>query len=292
MSKGRLRVARFSMELMSEADRDLDSVGLQEALRRWQPHIVTVDEADDLARRAAAEHLMMAAMPRGRAARFRGSICLSLPPGAEGREPARVIAAVLQALLLSPKTGLLGSWALEAEVKRRISEGKPLGYLYLDIDNFKAYNDAYGVKRGDDAIAMLAQEVERLVDEKGAEDDICAHIGGDDFAVVTDPGRMEAIAKALISAFSSRAPTFYEEEDRRRGGIEVKNRRGETEEFPLMTISVAGVSNAVRKISNFQHLCDVAAELKARAKRLGGNTYFAERRRNQQHERAAEAKAS
>jgi GGDEF domain-containing protein len=293
VGKRRVRVVRFNMGLLSEADRDLDTLGLQEALRRWQPQIVTIDESDAESLRAAAEHLMVAAMPRGRAAKFRTSICLALPPGAESKEPARVIAAMLQALLLSPKTGLLGSWALEADVKHRISAGKPFGYLYSDIDNFKAYNDVYGVKRGDDVIMMLAQEVERVLEEKGGPEDICAHIGGDDFAIVTTPDRMKSIADALINRFKGHAQTstFYEPEHLQGEGIEVENRRGEKEKFHLRTITVAGVSTKRRKLPSYQRVCDIAAELKELGKRLGGNTYVEERRRDQQQEQQQDQRA-
>lgn len=272
---------RFRLELLGEADCDLESVGLDDALRRWRPHLVTVGESD-AARKVVEQRLMIANMPKGRAARFQASVGLALPAGEEPLQPPQAVATLLQALLLSPKTNLLGTWALEEEVKRRIAAGQPFGYLYLDIDNFKPYNDTYGVAKGDEVIRLLAEEVERATDQHGGEDDICAHIGGDDFAIVTEPDKMEAVARSLMSGFDARVPALYSDEHRAQGGIEVANRRGQVERFPLMSVSVAAVDTRMRRIESFQQLCDIGAELKAQAKMIPGSTYMAERRRDQE----------
>ena len=276
-----MKVRRFALELQGEADCDLENVALDDALRRWKPHLVTVGETD-AARKAIEERLMIANMPKGRAARFRASVGLALAPGEEPLQPAEAVATLLQALLLSPKTNLLGTWALEEEVKRRIAAGEHFGYLYLDIDNFKPFNDTYGVAKGDEIIGLLAEEVERAADQHGTDDDICAHIGGDDFAVVTTPDRMEAIGRSLMSGFDARVPAFYSDEHRTQGGIEVANRRGQMEKFPLMTVSVAAVDTRTRRIDSFQQLCDIGAELKAQAKMIPGSTYMVDRRRDQE----------
>jgi len=289
--KSRVRVRRFNLDLLSEANRDFAPTGLREAMRRSGLQFVTIDESDDQAmRKAEEEHLMVPRMPAGRARRFSAPICLSLP-ARESREPTRVIAAAIQALLLNPKTGLLGSWALEAHINQEIFEQKPFGFLYLDIDNFKAYNDVYNVKRGDGAIIMLAQLIEeilRAADKTG--EDLPFHIGGDDFAIVTTPGRMDAIGTALVDNFRGRALALYDPKDQQRGYIEIENRQRQKQQFPLMTLTVAGVSSEVGPLCSYQQVCDIAAELKNHAKNKEpappvsskGNTYLRERRRRQE----------
>lgn len=59
--------------------------------------------------------------------------------------------------------------------------------LYLDFDNFKAFNDYYGFEHGDRAIILVAEIISRAVKEHGNEDDPVGHIGGDDFVIVTTP---------------------------------------------------------------------------------------------------------
>jgi len=41
-------------------------------------------------------------------------------------------------------SGLPGNVQIHAELKKRLSKGESFSVLYLDLDNFKAYNDVYG----------------------------------------------------------------------------------------------------------------------------------------------------
>ena len=52
--------------------------------------------------------------------------------------------------------GLPVDKALEAELNRRLATHEDFAFLYIDIDNFKGYNDTYGYAKGDEAIRMLA----------------------------------------------------------------------------------------------------------------------------------------
>lgn len=56
----------------------------------------------------------------------------------------------------SPLTGLPGNRAIEQKVCECIGERKPSSIVYIDIDNFKAYNDAYGFNNGDLMIQTLS----------------------------------------------------------------------------------------------------------------------------------------
>ena len=49
---------------------------------------------------------------------------------------------------MSPLTGLPGNVQIHAELKKRLMKNESFCVLYLDLDNFKAYNDVYGfIKR-------------------------------------------------------------------------------------------------------------------------------------------------
>src|SRR5438046_908300 len=67
---------------------------------------------------------------------------------------------------LSPLTGLPGNLRIQEEIRRRVAEEpQSFGVLYLDVDNFKAYNDHYGFLRGDRAIQSLAQLITDVAHE-------------------------------------------------------------------------------------------------------------------------------
>jgi len=178
-------------------------------------------------------------------------------------------------------TKLVGGWALQAHVERKLRVGQDFAFLYLDVDNFKAYNDVYGFAQGDAVIRMLASVVTAAVNDLGNPGDLAAHIGGDDFAVLTTTDKSEPVARHILAAFDDRAPAFYSPEDRRRGGISVVDRRGEAMTYPLMTLSIAAVINSRRPVSSYRQLSDIVAELKAYAKSSPGSVYVEERRRGE-----------
>lgn len=67
------------------------------------------------------------------------------------------------------------------EVERAYRQDYPLMLAFLDIDNFKEYNDQYGHQKGDKVLIGLA---EILKEYTRASVDMCFRLGGDEFAVL------------------------------------------------------------------------------------------------------------
>ena len=57
----------------------------------------------------------------------------------------------------NPLTGLPGNPAIEAQLQDRMTKEEAFAFLYLDLDHFKAYNDYYSYRAGDDVIKLLAK---------------------------------------------------------------------------------------------------------------------------------------
>ncbi len=180
---------------------------------------------------------------------------------------------------LSPLTRLPGNLAIEAELRRRIDTNAPFAVLYLDLDNFKAFNDVYGFTHGDEAIQLVATTSVDQVRRRGTPQDFVGHIGGDDFIIVTLPGRAEEIARAIIDTFDGEIRTLYTAQDLRQGYIETRDRRGTLNRFPIMSLSVAVISNEQRKLENYAQIGEAAAELKRYAKSIAGSVYVKDKRR-------------
>jgi PleD family two-component response regulator len=194
---------------------------------------------------------------------------------------ARVRAKVRRANVdssLQPLTRLPGNIAIEHEVRRRFEAREPWAVIYADIDNFKAYNDAYGFARGDDAIRLVSTTISDTIKHAGDETDFLGHIGGDDFIIVTLPQRAEALARAVCENFDRDVPLLYDAVDRNRGWIASRDRKGNATRYPIMSLSLAIVSDA-SPVTSYQTIGEVAAELKSYAKRQPGSFVAMDKRR-------------
>jgi GGDEF domain-containing protein/CHASE3 domain sensor protein len=179
----------------------------------------------------------------------------------------------------SPLTRLPGGIAIENVLKRRLESEHPLAFCVLDLDNFKAFNDHYGYAHGNDVIKETAHIIEDAVKSQGSPEDFVGHIGGDDFVVITTPAMMRGISAEIIKQFDGRIPDFYNQGDRKNGFIFGKSRYGEAMRFPLMTLSIAIVTNEQHKLSNPLETSELAAELKDYAKTIARSVYVVDKRR-------------
>jgi diguanylate cyclase (GGDEF)-like protein len=179
----------------------------------------------------------------------------------------------------NPLTGLPGNILIEDEIKRRVNDNtRKFGVLYIDLDNFKAYNDVYGFLKGDEVIKFVAHVIEKNVKSLGNHDDFVGHIGGDDYIAVTSPDKIETICNAIISQFDSSIPLFYSAEDRRQGFIITKDRTNQDIKYPFISLSIAVVSNERRHIENHWQVAEIAAEMKKFAKLRPGSVFVSDRR--------------
>jgi len=200
-------------------------------------------------------------------------------------EPAELLARVrmvlrrtAQALDANPLTKLPGNASILEELQKRIHENQPWAVCYIDLDQFKAFNDVYGFERGDEVIRSVARILLETMQTLGTADDFLGHIGGDDFVLITHPKRVEPICQTILAEVRKAACGFYNEQDRQRGYIEAKDREGRLRRFPLLTASIAVVSNEQKHIHHVAEIAQRGAELKAWIKSQGGNLWARDRR--------------
>lgn len=173
----------------------------------------------------------------------------------------------------NPLTGLRGNVKIQMEIDKRIAGNKLFAVLYADIDNFKSYNDAYGYASGDRAIKVTADIIVENVKAHGNPDDFTGHIGGDDFIVISTPDKIETIAKEIISDFDKRAVELYSKEDAQRGYVVTSDRQGQPVKVPLITISLAIVTNEAIELTSHGQISEIATVLKNKAKAILKSTY-------------------
>lgn len=175
----------------------------------------------------------------------------------------------------NPLTQLPGNVPINEEIDRRLIAGVEFNVCYIDIDNFKPFNDVYGYLRGDDIIRLTGDILARYC-VAGA--DFLGHVGGDDFIILYQSGNWEDRCNGILAAFASAIPAFFSEEDRRHGGYLSEDRRGNKVFHPLVSLSLGVVKiDATRHLSSYQ-IAAAAAEAKKQAKTIAGNSLFIERR--------------
>jgi len=190
----------------------------------------------------------------------------------------RVMVRSQRDLSVNPSTRLPGPVLIEEEIDRQIKAGEKFAVCYADLDNFKAFNDYNGYVYGDKIICMTGRILRDVVFDLCREGFV-GHIAGDDFIFVIPAEMTDQACRWIIKCFDAFIPYRYGEADRARGYIETRNRRGEFERFPLLSISIAVVINHNGEFQHVGELSKMLADLKRACKMKDGSNYMIERRR-------------
>ena len=185
-----------------------------------------------------------------------------------------------QVLDTNPLSRLPGNPSIQARVEREIQKGGPFAVLYLDLNNFKAYNDTYGFEAGDRILKATANLLVKLTIQNENSEDFIGHIGGDDFIVVTSYERSEELARRITHAFDEIAPSFYNKTDRDAGHIVASDRQGNIKKFPFLSIAIGIVHNTTRPLNSFAQVSNIGTELKKGAKASDKSHYIVDRRKD------------
>lgn len=180
---------------------------------------------------------------------------------------------------VSPLTGLPGNVQIQTEMKKRLLNKDTFAILYFDLDNFKAYNDVYGFANGDEIIKFTARTISKHVHQIEGSDNFIGHVGGDDFVSIVGPTDYDTLCQGIINEFDKYAVDYYNDIDVERGYVEVANRRGIIEQFPLTTISIAVLEVDSKVYKTTLEIGEVAGQIKHKAKAVLGSTYVINKRR-------------
>lgn len=177
----------------------------------------------------------------------------------------------------NPLTGLPGNVSIEKKLKELLECERPMGVAYVDLDNFKAYNDIYGFAKGDEMIKNVARLLVNTVN-RWTRDGFVGHIGGDDFIFIVPMEVVENIAEEVIRNFNSLIPSFVNKKDFERGYFISKDRQGNLVKFPLPSLSIAIVPVHKGKVKHIGEIAERASQVKKIVKSIKGSAYFIDRR--------------
>lgn len=180
----------------------------------------------------------------------------------------------------NPLTRLPGNSSIIKDLDRRIADQEKFAVCYGDLDFFKAFNDKYGFARGDEVIRLIARLIVNAVQSLNDPTTFVGHVGGDDFVFIVPPDKIEHVCSQVCSNLDLIVPSLYDSEDRAQGFIISKDRKGETQKFPMVAISIAIVTNVQRTIEHSGQISSIVASLKKVAKKKDGSVFVIDRRRD------------
>jgi EAL domain-containing protein (putative c-di-GMP-specific phosphodiesterase class I)/GGDEF domain-containing protein len=182
---------------------------------------------------------------------------------------------VAAARYANPLTELPGNVPINEQIDRMLADGMPFVASYIDIDNFKPFNDHYGYSAGDDLILLVARLLTELCD---AQLDFVGHVGGDDFFLIMQSPDWQIRLEGLFDPFDLGMRLLCAQDDLTAGGFHGETRRGDAIFHPLPTISIGAVSARPGQFESHRDLSDWLAKTKTVAKNQEGHTLFVERR--------------
>lgn len=162
----------------------------------------------------------------------------------------------------NPLTGLPGNVAIDQEIQHCVDcDGKYTIY-YLDIDNFKAFNDTYGFEKGDEVIRILAD----ILKERAGKEDFVGHIGGDDFVMICQGYQPQEFVDRIRKEFEEKARQLYNERHKQQNYITARNRHGIMECFPLVSVTIVSVSNEKAPFAGCEEISNLLSAYKKQEK--------------------------
>lgn len=135
-------------------------------------------------------------------------------------------------------------------LRRTVTSKDPWGCLYVSIENFKTYKEAYTPLASDKLVQTFCAIIQSALNEN----DYLGGLSENDFIIITNPLKAEKIANFLTFAFDSVAQKFYSQPDLKRGYIIVEgdDLAGRRSSFVHTTIGV--VTNEFRKYTDVNSL--------------------------------------
>ncbi len=162
----------------------------------------------------------------------------------------------------NPLSRLPGNTSILQAIQKTIESDESYGVCYVDIDNFKPYNDRYGFSQGDDVILMVARILVNVMEEMARHKSFVGHVGGDDFLFIVPEDIVEEICKRVLSHFEVVRNMFLSKEDIEAGCYVEKDRQGRETTFGLLSLSIAVIPTSNHAFSHSAEVSNAASQLK------------------------------
>ncbi|MGC8837382.1 MAG: GGDEF domain-containing response regulator [Anaerolineae bacterium] len=164
----------------------------------------------------------------------------------------------------NPVTGLPSAKLIEEQLKRLLRE-KGWHLLYIGVNQFESFTEAYGFVAADDVLRFVAMVLGEAVNDLGTLDDFVGHVGADDFLVITWGEKAREMADRMERQFAEHVATFYSFRDREQGYMVLERPEGEVH-VPLMSLAVGQVDWDAQEFADIREITEVAAEVRRKVR--------------------------
>lgn len=171
--------------------------------------------------------------------------------------------------LTDPRTGRPAGRLIEEQLRRIIRE-KDWALLDMRVNYFDSFKDVYGFVAGDDVLRFTSMLIGEVVDEIGTPSDFIGHPGGDNFIIITQESKADAMKARLKERFNQEVQTHYNFIDRQQGFVNAPAVDGTTVKVPFMTMSVGVISPSVNSFADIREITELAAEARRQDSATGG----------------------
>ena len=161
--------------------------------------------------------------------------------------------------LTDPQSGLPAGRMIEDQLRRMIRQ-KDWAFMDIRINNFEPFKDVYGFIAANDALRFTAMMLGEVADELGTDNDFIGHAGGDNFVMITNEEKAQAIRARMKERFADEIQSHYTFADRQQGFITAPDKDGSTRQVPLMTLGVGVVTPSTHYFADIREITELAAE--------------------------------
>jgi diguanylate cyclase (GGDEF)-like protein len=169
----------------------------------------------------------------------------------------------------NPLTGLPGNREIQRHLSQWVARRRHFVACHLDLDHFKAFNDAYGYARGDQVLLHVSQVITQIVRPRV---DFAGHVGGDDFVFLMRSQDWTLRLITIIEELAASLINFHSMEHREAGGLVGLDRDGTTRHFPLLSASIAAFEIDGNSMVTTENIAETLRQTKALAKAKAGCT--------------------
>ncbi|MEK6682557.1 MAG: response regulator [Nitrospirota bacterium] len=140
-----------------------------------------------------------------------------------------------------PVTKLPGFASVQKEIEWRKSnsESCEVYNLFFEPEAFEVYAQKYGRIKADEMLKITASIIIDIIKRIGKNKAFLGHLGDNTLVLIADKENIRPIISNVENEINSLIPLKYDDEDRKKGAISIKDISGKINEVPLMRIITA-----------------------------------------------------